>query len=450
MNKQLFCFALIYVLFFLTSSLNATLTEAQFVSMQLSASDIQIDNQSDLAHKKNYQKCTKEQKANPLKKKDFAKFEQAYALKKEEIVLFEEAFSQAPHIIQTLVKEISKGNEEASQYKMLLLTGPSGSGKSTLAKAIVYKLGRNCKVINAPSLLGHYRDQAAEELRKVFNELTQDPNKPVLVVEEINALTDDHTSEHSDTKHTAMQLWVLLDKHQTNKDFFLIGTTNITKKMPHQLQSRFKGQTFLIDNPTNESRKRAILFYLNKTQIKKDETCNEDYIEELSKKTVEFSQRDLETLIKRSLLLSAMDYPEKENRVISKKHLEQAYKDLIEENDKFWDFKEHTTDEERRHRENTILSEKQFKENQEFQIMLNEWNLIFQIILKSNEPLSPVSVEKGITAVNNSKKLVFPDKKPIAIAKPIPGARFYHAEKNKLLPHEEDKHNKNSIEIVRI
>ena len=283
---------------------------------------------------------------------------------------------------------MSKGEEFASRFKNILLTGPSGSGKTTLAQAIAYKLQRKCVIVHAPTLLGHYRDQAAENILKLFKELDEAGEKPVLIIDEINALTDDHTSEHSDTKHTAMQLWTQLDKYKHDKDFLFIGTTNITKKMPHQLQSRFEGKTFLIDNPSLESRRRALDFCIQALNVQKDSTCTDEYLNELAKKTHNFSMRAMEALIDTSLLLFSVNSPNASAEKISKEYLEQAYLELAQEKEKFWDFTEQTTDEERRHRENLDQHEKHFKASQEFQLKIAEWNMLYQALMKPFEQSS--------------------------------------------------------------
>lgn len=385
--------ALICALFLINQKIVATgMVQAELVPVP--HSEFVIDHRADQAHK-----------AQILKERAKKRYEEFIGT--QDTRLYEEVFNNAPVKIKSLVNSMLMGEQFTEEYKALLLTGPSGSGKSTLAQAIAYKLKKKFVVINAPSLLGHYRDKAAENLRDVFKEIDEDPDKPVLIMDEMNVLTDGHTSEHSDTKNTAMQLWTLLDQHRANKDFLFIGTTNITKKMPHQLQSRFKGKTFLIENPSNESRARALHYYMQNLAIKKDHTCSNAYVEELAKKTEAFSQRDIKTLITSAILLSAIENPQQSPRVITKKNIEEAYNDIIKENEFFWDFQEHTTDEERRHRENMAQNQKQFETSQETQIRLAEWNLLYQAF----------RTEKwadAVNDVNNSKSFVFPNKKNAA------------------------------------
>lgn len=291
--------------------LNAKFINAEFIP--ITESSIEIDVEADQLHKKQY-----------LKEREKKKFIES--LNPQDIELLEEAFDQAPLMIKALVTGILRNEDYAKRFKHILLTGPSGSGKSILAEAISYQLGRKYIVIDAPSLLGHYRDQAAENIREVFRRMSEDPDKPILIINEINAFTDGHTSEHSDTKHTAMQLWTLLDKHKNDEDFFLIATTNITKKMPHQLQSRFEGKTVLIDNSTTGSRKRAIEFWLHRLKIEKDESCTDSYLSELATKADKFSLRTIAALIDYSFWLSAVKNPDMHCvKKISKEYLDQAF-----------------------------------------------------------------------------------------------------------------------------
>ena len=342
------------------------------------------------------------------------------SLSSQDKALLEESFAQAPQAVKALVYAILNNEEFALRFKNILLTGSAGSGKSTLAEAIAYILGRKCIIIHAPDLLAHYMDQAAENLREVFQKIAQDEEKPILIINEINALTDGYTSEHADTKHTAMQLWTLLDKHKNDKDFLLIATTNVTKKMPHQLQSRFEGKTFLIDNPSLESRKRAIDFCLKRLKLEKDETCTEPYLNELAAKTNDFSRRSIEALVDYSLLLYAAKNPGTSKKV-SKEFLEKAYAELVKQKKEFWDFTEHITDEERRHRENLAQTAKHAEESKNLQIQLAEWHLIYQARKEQSQFSYSSEWRHMIKAINYTKSIIFPDKKPATKIKFTPG-----------------------------
>lgn len=401
----------IVLVLLITQSAVATFTELTFIPIP--TQEIVIDPKADQLHKEKY---LKEQRSKRF----------LASLKEEDIPLLEEAFNQAPLEIKAIVSKILKNPEDATHYRELLLSGPSGSGKSTLARAIAYKLGRKVIVVTGPSLLGHFRDQAAEKVAKMFKEWSENIDKPVVIIDEINALTDDHTSEHSDAKHTAMQLWTLIDEYSKDQDFLLIGTTNITKKMPHQLQSRFLGKTFYIKNPSKEALLRAFIFRIQQLQLVQDESCSNEYLNELATRTTDYSRRDIQALIERALLwqyIKNTDAP----RILNKECLEQAYADLNQEKEMLWDFTEQTTDEERRHRENLAQNAKQFAESQEMQLKLAEWGMLYQALIKpiENPGNSGLTWEKLVSQLNFAKSIVYPEKKSAAKIKKLPWTKYY-------------------------
>ena len=356
---------------------------------------LEIDPELDQLHK---QKVLEEAKQKMGEKVDEAKVDKDEPNEQDK-ALYEESFAQAPLKLKTLVEDMLRGEEYTKRYKSILLAGPTGAGKSTLAKAIAYKLGKKCRVVNAPSLLGHYRDQAAEKVRDVFEEWRQDEEKRMLIFEEINALTDDYTSEHSDTMHTAMQTWTLIDEFKEDDDFFMVATSNRTKKMPHQFQSRYKARTFFIDLLSEAASRRTLEFCIKTLGVTRDETCTDTYLTELAKKTVNFSPRDIEGLIDTALLLFSAENRNEPIKKLSKAYLEKAYSEIVQENEKLWDFTEHTTDEERRHNENRTL-----------QIKLAQLNLLYQA-LAGRHP--DVKRETMYSALSVAEFLAFPGEESI-------------------------------------
>ena len=358
---------------------------------------LEIDPEVDLIHKKKALEELAEQRMQNAVEEPT----------EQEKALYEQAFAQAPLKLRVLIEDMIKGKEYTKRYRAILLAGPTGTGKSTLARAIAYKLGLECDIINAPSLLGHYRDLAAERVREMFDRFREDMQKKVRILEEINALTDDHNSEHSDTKHTAMQLWTLLDEFKDDKNFFMIATANITKKMPHQLQSRFKGRTFFIDNLTEASCRQALECCIKKLGVARDETCTDVYLSELAKKTTNFSPRDIETLIDTAVILFSAENRNIPVEKLSKACLEKAYEEIVEENKKFWDFTAYATEEERRHRETLAQNKTQFEENKEVQIRLAELNLYWQGISHNTPKYAPRKQLRNVEAYSN---ILFPNR----------------------------------------
>ena len=102
------------------------------------------------------------------------------------------------------------------------------------------------------------------------------------------------------------------------------------------------------------------------------------YLNELAAKTNDFSRRSIEALVDYSLLLYADKNPNIPKKV-SKEYLDASYAELVKQKKEFWDFTEHITDEERRHRENLAQTAKHAEESKNLQIQLAEWHLIYQV-----------------------------------------------------------------------
>lgn len=331
-----------------------------------------------------------ENKTQPVKDSQTNNTENNYSKKttlhinsENDLELYAAAFSAAPARLKVIIEDMLEDHAYTQSYKEILLCGPTGSGKTTLAQAIAHKLNRKCILVRAPSLLGHFRHQTAENLLQLFKEIEESPEKPILILDEINALTDGHNSEHSDTRETAMQLWTLLDKYKNDKNFLLIGTTNVTKKMPHQLQSRFQSSIFLIDNPTEEFRKHALVNIANKSQYTLDQSCTTEFLNNFSKKTTKFSHRDLEDIIAIAISLTRIESTNNSSKRISSHHLDQSLAELMQIKEKFCDYSDHLTDEERRHQESLKQNKQQYEDNKELLINNFEASCLLQAVIAS-------------------------------------------------------------------
>lgn len=407
MIAKQYCYAFLLLLFiFFNQNADTHFSPGSFFTIKEQYENINLTTESDTERELiQKQKALEKQK---LKKKYSAVADAS----DENKDFYSLVFSQAPKVLKTLIEDMKNKESYALRYKYFLLSGPPGVGKTTLAQAIAFALGRKPLIISGPSLLGHYRDQAAEHIRDLFDQLHNEEEMPVLIIDEVNALTDGHTSEHADTKHTAMQLWTLLDAFSCYKDFLFIGTTNITKKMPHQLQSRFEGKTFHIDIPGFDVRRQILNNCLNKFKIIKDETCTDEYLNELAKKTENFTQRRLEILIDTALLLFSSDNPHVYPKKVSKIYLDRACEQLIEQKDKYWDFAEQMTDEERRHKESLDQQKRLHEDNTETQLKSLEASLLFQALMASitggeRTPFMKDTMEK-FESVNS---IIFPERK---------------------------------------
>ena len=179
--------------------------------------------------------------------------------------------------------------------------------------------------------------------------------------------------------------------------------------MPHQLQSRFRGSTFVIDVPSAEIRKRRIKVYLLHIGIVADSSFTDAYFDELVEKTVNFSHRDLESLVKIAFSFCSPN----ETKIISQSVFNQAYEEYKNQTLNLWDFSDPATDDERRHRENIELAKTHYKDNKELQIKLAEFNALFQALLaaKTSGQRTP-NVKETVEQFHTAESIIFPERGP--------------------------------------
>jgi SpoVK/Ycf46/Vps4 family AAA+-type ATPase len=279
----------------------------------------------------------------------------------EDPQLLREALELAPEKIRDIVQKLRDPKANKSFYRYFMLTGPSGTGKSILAKAIAHELGKKYLFVEAPSLQGHFLNETTENVYKLFKQVNQHPEHPVLILDEFNALTDTYNQENRDTADTAKGLWTLLDKQKKNDNFLMIATTNETKKMPHQLQTRFFNKIIEVEKPDIVARKRMLQFCLREhTDITIADECNDAYFNELAQRLNDCCRRTIDALINDAVLRA-----EKEpNKKLTRQHLNAAYDYTLRHKEKFCDPNEHLTIDERTLRQN----KEQFEANQQLQM----------------------------------------------------------------------------------
>jgi AAA+ superfamily predicted ATPase len=275
------------------------------------------------------------------------------------IKLFKEALKNAPERVHLIINYLLKPNANKKAFRYLMLAGPSGVGKSILARAIAWRLGRDYLFVPAPVLLAHYANHTAENLHKLYASLSKFKNQPVLIVDEMNVLTDNHNQEHSDGGNTAMAKWTLLDKQKNNDNFLMIATSNVTNKMPHQLQTRFTNKIINIENPISYA--SAIQFFLDDQKIVTvAPSCDNIYLEKFSKSLNKLCLREVEALVEEAILRASGE----PDSILHPKHFDLALAYTLKHRIDFCDYTEHVKDEERRHKESLKQNKDQFEETQ--------------------------------------------------------------------------------------
>lgn len=173
----------------------------------------------------------------------------------------------------------------------ILLYGPHGTGKSTLAQVLAQKSNpaMDCWVVHAGGLLNSYKNGSEEALRASLDPLDQidSSNQHVVLIDEVDALTDGHDNEKDSNRAVATTIAGILDKVHGKQNMLVVLATNNLDKIPEILHSRLQYKYFKIDVPGKNQRKAAIDYWfstLERTQF----TC-----EDLS-----FSSRFLNTFRK--------------------------------------------------------------------------------------------------------------------------------------------------------
>jgi len=264
------------------------------------------------------------------------------------------ALASAPGRVKAILEARQRG---LPKRNWLFLHGKPGAGKSTLAEAIGCHLGR-CFFVSAGSLMKKYRNETSERLEALFNAFEQVPGKKTLVIDELNKLTDNYSSEHTDAGTTSMVLWTNMDRFQSDQNFFFIGTANETKKLPPQLQSRFK-HMFVELTGNNGDKRQMIKDCLGAFDIPKSPSIDEQFIEQLAERMKDFYYRDIENLIE-SAVIFALEEPSK---TLTPASIEKAFQEEEYEMEHVCDLSTPISDDDRRHQESLRL-QREFHDQQ--------------------------------------------------------------------------------------
>lgn len=249
-------------------------------------------------------------------------------------------------------------NDYSVRMNLLLLVGIPGVGKTTLAKAIACELG-NCFFVTSGDLLAEHRNATSERLKNIVNSILNERGKKILVLDEINKLLENYTSEYKDASETASTLWEIMDAQKDNLDFFLIATANESKKLPIQIQDRFGMSVIGIQRPTNRERRALIVELLSRVKMRKHELF-EQYIDRLVELTENYTPRELLHLVGQAEKKARLF--DNKNPVLRKESFEQAFQVRNAKYQQFWNHTLPISEEERRHKE-SLNQQKEINEN---------------------------------------------------------------------------------------
>jgi DNA polymerase III delta prime subunit len=144
----------------------------------------------------------------------------------------------------------------------MLFAGPPGCGKSTLAKIVAIRAQRPYLFISAPTIPTEFQNSGVQNLTRIFQPFLESLKPIVIILDELNALTDRHKNEKQNSDAGLVEhLWFLVDECKRKENILVIGTANKVKDLPEQLKNRFHNGIFFIPAPGSSAKKEILLHY---------------------------------------------------------------------------------------------------------------------------------------------------------------------------------------------
>ncbi len=209
--------------------------------------------------------------------------------------------------------------------KGILLYGPPGTGKTLIAKAVANESGANFISVKGPELLSKWVGESEKKLREIFRKAKQSAPS-IIFFDEIDAMTHTRGTSRTEVVDTLVsQLLTEMSGIEEIKGVVIMAATNRPDIVDNSLlrPGRFD-RHILISAPEEKGRIEILKVHTKNVPI--DKNVN---LEEIAKKTKNFSGADLESLCKEATMLALRESLKgKGNDKVTKKHFDEVLKNM--------------------------------------------------------------------------------------------------------------------------
>jgi transitional endoplasmic reticulum ATPase len=222
----------------------------------------------------------------------------------------------------------------AKQPKGILLFGPPGTGKTLLAKAVAHETQANFISVKGPELLSKWVGESEKGIREVFRKARQ-AAPSIIFFDEIDSITPvrGKSFDSGVTERMISQFLTELDGLEELKGVVVIAATNRPDMIdPALLRPGRFDKIISIGLPDQAARLEILKIHTRDVPLAADTD-----LDELSKKTENFSGADLAVLCHEAVLNAIEEHlpslKEMEDDFtgykVSKSHFEQAYDKIL-------------------------------------------------------------------------------------------------------------------------
>jgi len=220
---------------------------------------------------------------------------------------------------------------DANPPKGILLYGPPGTGKTLLAKAVATESEANFISVKGPEFMSKWVGESEKAVRETFRKARQ-AAPCVIFFDEIDAIAPSRgglTGDSHVTERMISQLLTELDGLEDLKDVTVIAATNRPDIIDTALlrPGRFD-KLLYIKNPDKEARKEIFKIHLKKKPLADDVD-----IDELAKKTENYTGADIAAVCNQAVMEGIREYIKKYGKVdkeelkklkVERRHIEKA------------------------------------------------------------------------------------------------------------------------------